>query len=291
MEIIIFVIIITSILLIALSLVMTGRQTIKIDRKYGDLSDTDKSKFLHPNKLAAIFPFTRSFLERSGLGIKLKMKIDAAHIRIGAQAFFNVKLLIMLVGSIVVVVLMQKFDPIIFIVVLGLGYFIPDLYLKSKITKRKKEIIRVLPETIDLLGLCIEAGLDFTNAVKWVVEKTPSTPLMEELVFVLEEIKWGKPRIQALKDMSRRLDIPEISSFVQTIIQAERMGTPVAEAFTILSEDARAQRFHRGERIALQAPIKILLPLIFFIMPVIGIVIGGPILLQFMTGGLLSGIK
>ena len=290
MEIIIFVIIIASILLIALSLVMTGRQTIKIDSKYGDLSDAGKPKFLHPNKLAAIFPFTRSFLERSGLGIKLKMKIDAAHIRIGAQAFFNIKLLIMLVGSIVVVVLMQKFDPIIFIVVLGLGYFIPDLYLKSKITKRKKEIIRVLPETIDLLGLCIEAGLDFTNAVKWVVEKTPSTPLMEELVFVLEEIKWGKPRIQALKDMSRRLDIPEISSFVQTIIQAERMGTPVAEAFTILSEDARAQRFHRGERIALQAPIKILLPLIFFIMPVIGIVIGGPILLQFMTGGLLSGM-
>jgi tight adherence protein C len=91
--------------------------------------------------------------------------------------------------------------------------------------------------------------------------------------------------------MSRRLDIPEISSFVQTIIQAERMGTPVAEAFTILSEDTRMQRFHRGERIALQAPIKILIPLIFFIMPVIGIVIGGPILLQFMAGGLTAGLK
>ncbi|MFY9401799.1 MAG: type II secretion system F family protein [Candidatus Omnitrophota bacterium] len=291
MEIIIFVIIITSILLVGLGLVMSGKQTIKMDKQYGDLSDTHSTNLLRSNKLSAIFPFTRSFLEKSGLGIKLKMKIDAAHLNIGVQAFFNVKLLIMLVGAIVVVVLMQKFDPIIFIVVLGLGYFIPDLYLKSKITKRKKEIVRVLPETIDLLGLCIEAGLDFTNAVKWVVEKTPSTPLMEELVFVLEEIKWGKPRIQALKDMSRRLDISEISSFVQTIIQAERMGTPVAEAFTILSEDARAQRFHRGERIALQAPIKILLPLIFFIMPVIGIVIGGPILLQFMTGGLLSGMK
>lgn len=290
MEIIIFVIIITSVLLIALSLVISGKQTIKMDKQYGDLSGTDSSKLIHSNKLAAIFPFTRSFLEKSGLGVKLKMKIDAAHLRIGAQAFFNVKLLIMLIGSIVVVVLMQKLDPIILIVVLGLGYLIPDLYLKRKITKRKKEIIRVLPETIDLLGLCIEAGLDFTSAVKWVAEKTPSTALMEELVFVLEEIKWGKPRIQALKDMSRRLDIPEISSFVQTIIQAERMGTPVAEAFTILSEDARAQRFHRGERIALQAPIKILIPLIFCIMPVIGIVIGGPILLQFMTGGLLSGM-
>jgi tight adherence protein C len=171
-----------------------------------------------------------------------------------------------------------------------LGYIVPDFILKRKIAKRKYLIARGLPETVDLLGLCIEAGLDFVNAVKWVIDKTPSTPMIEELAFVLEEIKWGKPRIQALKDMSRRLEIPDISSFVQTIIQAERMGTPVAEAFTILSEDARAQRFRRGERIALQAPIKILLPLIFFIMPVIGIVIGGPILLQFMQGGL-TGLK
>jgi len=85
------------------------------------------------------------------------------------------------------------------------------------------------------------------------------------------------------------LNVPEVSSFVQTLVQAERMGTPVSEAFTILSEDARLQRFHRGERIALQAPIKILIPLIFCILPVIGIVVGGPIFLQFMQGGVFEG--
>ena len=167
---------------------------------------------------------------------------------------------------------------------------LPEIYLKQKIAKRKELITRRLPETVDLLGLCIEAGLDFVSAVKWVVDKTPGTAMTEELTFVIEEIRWGKPRIQALKDMSHRLNITEMSSFVQTIIQADRMGTPVAEAFAIISEDTRAQRFHRGQRIALQAPIKILLPLIFFIMPVIGIVIGGPILLQFMQGGL-TGLK
>jgi tight adherence protein C len=238
-----------------------------------------------------IFPFSRGFLEKTGLYGKIKLQLDGAHSRMTPIEFFNIKLFLMLALSVGSVIALGKADPMIILVALGLGYYVPQIYLKKKLSKRKDAIVRVLPETIDLLGLCIEAGLDFGSAVRWVIEKTTMNPATEELAVVLEEIKWGKPRIQALKDMSRRLDIPEISSFVQTIIQAERMGTPVAEAFTILSEDTRAQRFHRGERIALQAPIKILVPLIFCIMPVIGIVIGGPILLQFMQGGLGAGIK
>ena len=241
--------------------------------------------------LAKVFPFSRNFLERIGMYAKIKLQLDSAHSHITPVEFFNIKLFFMLLLSIGSVFAFNKADPVIIFIALCLGYFLPQVYIKKRIAKRKAAIVRVLPETIDLLGLCIEAGLDFTNAVRWVIDKTPMNPATEELTLVLEEIKWGKPRIQALKDMSRRLDIPEISSFVQTIIQAERMGTPVAEAFTILSEDTRMQRFHRGERIALQAPIKILIPLIFFIMPVIGIVIGGPILLQFMSGGLTAGLK
>jgi tight adherence protein C len=235
--------------------------------------------------LSGVFP-TRALLEKIGLLARLKKNIDAAHISISPEGFFNLKIIIMVFLVIVSIVADGKFNPVFVSLALILGYVIPDLILKRKIAKRKYLITRGLPETVDLLGLCIEAGLDFVNAVKWVIDKTPPSPMIEELAFVLEEIKWGKPRIQALKDMSRRLEIPEISSFVQTIIQAERMGTPVAEAFTILSEDSRAQRFHRGERIALQAPIKILVPLIFCILPVIGIVIGGPILLNFLTNKL-----
>lgn len=248
--------------------------------------NSNRHNFTLPHVAPISIPFIQNILERTGLGASFKRKIDAAHVRLSAQIFFLLKIAIAVLLFIAGMVILGKFSPFLIIALL-IGYLLPDLYLKMKINKRKAQIIRVMPETIDLLGLCIEAGLDFTNAVKWVIDKTPSTPLIEELAFVLEEIKWGKPRTQALKDMSRRLDIPEVTSFVQTIIQAERMGTPVAEAFAILSEDSRMQRFHRGERIALKAPIKILFPLIFFIMPVIGIVIGGPILLQFMQGGLL----
>lgn len=243
----------------------------------------------HGDFLGRIFP-SELFLRRMGMDVKLKNALEAAHTNLSVQAFFNLKILIclLLVGAVVAIT--GKAEPPLVVIAIAAGFILPDFYLKRMVAKRKALIVRGLPETVDLLGLCIEAGLDFVNAAKWVIDKTPRTPMTEELLFVIDEIKWGKPRVQALKDMSRRLEIREITSFVQTIIQAERMGTPIAEAFTILSEDARAQRFHRGERIALQAPIKILFPLIFFIMPVIGIIVGGPILMTFMQGGI-AGLK
>lgn len=285
MEIIIFLFIIGSIGLIIWGIVAFRQSSIlRIP------NDNLSIKLPKPGlDFSKVLP-TEAFLGSSKMFIGIKKLLDTAHINMSAAAFFNIKILLCIFLALISIMAAGKADPLLIIIAVALGYIIPVFYLKRRITKRRNLLIRTLPETVDLLGLCIEAGLDFTSAAKWVIDKTPSTPMIEELAFVIEEVKWGKPRIQALKDMSHRLNIPEVSSFVQTIIQADRMGTPIAEAFSILSEDSRAQRFHRGERIALQAPIKILLPLIFFIMPVIGIVIGGPILLQFMQGGL-SGLK
>lgn len=285
MDILIYLLIIAAIGLITWGIASSRLALTMRMQKNSSITKAQRKNF----DLGRILP-TRLFLEKTGIFIKLKNSIDAGHVSISPEGFFNLKVLIIIVFVAASIVILGKVDFIFIFISVVAGYILPNFYLKRKIAKRKYQIARRLPETVDLLGLCIEAGLDFVNAVKWVIDKTPGTAMTEELVFVLDEIKWGKPRIQALKEMSHRLDIPEISSFVQTIIQAERMGTPVAEAFAILSEDARAQRFHRGERIALQAPIKILLPLIFFIMPVIGIVIGGPILINFMQGGL-TGLK
>jgi len=285
MDILIYLLIISAVVLISWAMASSWRVSAMRLKQDGLIEKTKKPLF----DLSKLFP-TRDILERTGVLVKIKSKVDAAHVNISPVAFFNLKIIIMFTFAALSIIATNKIDPIYISISLAIGYIIPEIYLKQKLTKRKNLISRRLPETVDLLGLCIEAGLDFVSAVRWVIDKTPGTAMTEELAFVVEEIKWGKPRIQALKDMSRRLDIPEMTSFVQTIIQADRMGTPVAEAFTIISEDARAQRFHRGQRIALQAPIKILLPLIFFIMPVIGIVIGGPILLQFMQGGL-TGLK
>ena len=123
-------------------------------------------------------------------------------------------------------------------------------------------------------------------ALRWVVEKSKETPLRDELTQILQEIKMGKSRRQALKDMSQRLNIPDISSFVRTLIQTDRIGTPISEALAIISEDCRLSRFRRGERLALQAPMKMLIPLIFFILPTVAIIVGGPVFLQFSQAGL-----
>lgn len=284
MEIVIFLLILGSITLVVWSLAFSRPSAFHMPQ------DGVNVKFQRPKfDFAQILP-TGPLLRNTGIEASLKKNLDAAHISISPGVFFNLKIVLCVLLPALAVVVIGKADFLIIIICIGIAYIIPDFILKRKISRRKYLIARRLPETVDLLGLCIEAGLDFVSSVKWVIERTPHTAMTEELAFVVDEIKWGKPRVQALRDMSRRLEIPEMSSFVQTIIQAERMGTPVAEAFTILSEDARAQRFHRGERTALQAPIKILLPLIFFIMPVIGIVVGGPILLAFMQGGI-SGLK
>ena len=165
----------------------------------------------------------------------------------------------------------------------AVGFFLPSLWLNARIAKRQRAIVRVLPEIIDLLSLCIGAGLDFLGALNKVVVAKAFTkePLIEELSLVLQEIKLGKRRFEALKAMAKRVNVQEVSSFVRTLVQADRMGTPIGEVLVIHSEDIRFQRFTRAEREALKAPIKILIPLIFCIMPCVAIIVGAPIFLQF----------
>jgi tight adherence protein C len=234
--------------------------------------------------LSVLFPFTKPILEKTRWDVPIKHKIDAAHINMTPAEFVNLKLI--LTFGLAAVFLVVRSGTVLFIGLAALiGFMLPDLYLRNKRAKRCHEIVMFLPETVDLLTMCVEAGFDFTSALKWIIEKTTPNPMIEELAFVLEEIKWGKPRMQAIKDMGKRLGMPEVNSFVQTLKQSETLGTPVAEALSNLAEDTRHQRFLRGERIAMQAPVKMLIPLIFCILPVIGIVVAAPVLIQFTKGG------
>lgn len=239
--------------------------------------------------LSNILPFSQRLLAILKLDVKIKKQLEACHTQLTVAGFFNLKLLLISFLLIVAMAGLGKRDPAALAVCTILGYIIPDIWLNARIRRRKNAIISLLPETIDLLGLCVEAGLDFVASLKWIIDKTVSVnPLIEELAFLVEEVKWGKSRAQALKDMAKRLNITEINSFAQYLIQAERLGTPVTEAFKIISVDTREERFQRGQRLALQAPIKILIPLIFCMLPAIGIIIAGPIFLQFMQGGIMK---
>lgn len=246
------------------------------------------AKTYHKRKMfpifSILFPFTKLILERTHWDVTVKNKIDAARVSMTPAEFVNLKIILMLaLGGLFFVI---QSGAVLFVTIAAfIGFIMPDFYLRRKMAKRRYEIVLYLPETVDLLTLCVEAGFDFTSALKWIIEKTTPNPMIEELAFVLEEVKWGKPRMQAIKDMGKRLAIPEVNSFVQTLKQAENLGTPVAEALSNLAEDTRHQRFLRGERIAMQAPVKMLVPLIFCILPVIVIVVAAPVLIQFTKGG------
>lgn len=162
------------------------------------------------------------------------------------------------------------------------GYMVPEFWLKGRIKKIKAVMVKELPDAIDLLGLCVNAGLDFMLSLKWVVEKSTPSVMIDELNTVLQEINVGKTRRDAIRDLAARYELPDLSTFSRTLIQADKMGTSVTEALNILSEDMRISRYRRGEQLALKAPMKMLVPLLLFIFPVVGILVAGPILIDFM---------
>lgn len=166
----------------------------------------------------------------------------------------------------------------------GIGFILPDIQARAKARARRRTIIRLLPTVVDLLTLCIGAGMDFLIALNRVIsiKRFQGEPLIAELAAAMQEIKLGKRRAEALKAMAKRVDVQELSSFVRTIVQADRMGTPISDVLNVHAEDLRLERFMVAERAALKAPIKILFPLIFFIMPCVAIIVAAPIFIQFL---------
>jgi len=161
-------------------------------------------------------------------------------------------------------------------------FFLPNMDVSGRRKARQLEIQFAMPYVVDLLTLSIEAGLDFMGAIGRVVEKAPDSPLVEELSIVLKDIQLGKTRAQALRSMADRIDMGEINSFVAVLISADQMGASVGTVLRAQSDSMRNERLTRAEKLGAQASQKILIPLIFFIMPAVFLVIFGPYILQMM---------
>jgi tight adherence protein C len=159
------------------------------------------------------------------------------------------------------------------------GFLIPDLFLKSRFNQRKEEIQDNLPDVLDLLTVSVEAGLGFDAALVKVVEKIRGV-VSHEFSRVLQEIKMGKPKRDALRDLGSRSGVDDLVAFVGAIIQADQLGVSIGNVLRIQSEQMRQKRRQRAEEKAMKAPIKMLIPLILFIFPTIFIVVLGPAALQ-----------
>ncbi len=157
----------------------------------------------------------------------------------------------------------------------GAGLFLPDILLYNTGVKRQQVIQKALPDGIDLLTISVEAGLGFDAAVQQVAKNTDG-PLAGELFRVLQEMQIGKSRSEAFKAMMDRTDVPELRGFVTSLVQADSFGIPIANVLREQSKEMRSKRHQRAEEKAQQVPVKILFPLIFFILPALFVVILGP---------------
>jgi tight adherence protein C len=183
-------------------------------------------------------------------------------------------------------VLMLKFNFIAIFVMAAIAYYYPDIWLHETTLNRKKSLSKDLPFCMDFLTLSIEAGMSFQGAIAKVVKKGAKGPIREELEKMLQDLRLGLVRREALLAFAQRTDLFEIRAFTTALIQADRLGTPIGKALRIQSDLRRTERFHRIEKTAQEAPVKLLLPLILFILPAVFIIILGPVALKFMAEGL-----
>jgi len=161
----------------------------------------------------------------------------------------------------------------------GLGYYMPVMSLGSKISKRQNEIIRSLPDALDLLTICVEAGLGFDASMAKVAEKWDNE-LSLAFNRAIQEMQLGKLRREVLRDMADRMDVRDMSTFVAAIIQADQLGVSIARVLRIQSDTMRMRRRQRAEELARMAPIKMLPAIAFLIFPAIFIVLLGPAVIQ-----------
>lgn len=156
-----------------------------------------------------------------------------------------------------------------------IGFVLPVLWIRSKINGRKKEIIKSLPDAMDLLTIAVEAGMGFDGALQKVAEKWDNE-LSRGFAKVVHEMRLGVIRREALRNMSSNMDVPDVTSFVAAIIQADQLGVSIAKILRVQSEQMRTKRRQRAEEQANKAPIKMLFPMVFLIFPALFVVLLGP---------------
>ena len=163
-----------------------------------------------------------------------------------------------------------------------LGFYLPDIYLKLKIRRRKDKIVKGFPDALDLLVVCVEAGMGLDAAINRVAEeiRLSSQVISDEFKILNLELRAGKSRIEALRNLGVRTDVEEVRSFATLLVQTDRFGTSVAQALRVHSDSMRIRRYQKAEELAAKLPVKLMFPLIFFIFPAIFVVVVGPAAIQ-----------
>ncbi len=209
-----------------------------------------------------------------------KMLVTAGYDQIiKAESFVGLRFVNLIIGLILLGLFVAANKPLYGIVIPALLYLYPSVWLKSITQKRHKEILKALPNILDLLTLSVQAGKDFITSLKDILDRRKIDAIGEELGRTFQEIQLGKKRQQALKDLGLRVRLPELTSIVNAIVQAEEMGVSIGELLAIQGDQLRNKRFSEAEKLANEAPVKIIPVIAIFIFPAVLIVLMVPMLL------------
>jgi tight adherence protein C len=214
-------------------------------------------------------------LQKTGVGYLLNAEQFVALRFVSAFITFGL-------GLLIVTAISPQQAGLILLVSPFAGYFFPLVWLSDTRKRRQVSVIRTLPVYLDFITMAVEAGLNLQGALQQAMNKGPGGPLKNEFSIVMRDLRSGLSRADALKRMADRLDVKDITSFVNAMIQAERMGSSMAKTLRLQSDQRRTERFQRAEKQAMQAPVKLIFPLIAFIFPVTFIVLGFPIVMKFL---------
>jgi tight adherence protein C len=203
----------------------------------------------------------------------------------GVEGLLAIKAAAVAVGATLIPLAMAalgaSFGPVVLWAIMGgaFGFFLPDLWIAKKGVARQDDIRRMLPETIDLMAIAVQAGMGLEGAIELVARKLPG-PLGEELQRLLQEIQLGSSRRQALQKLRGRTEIQELSTFAMALIQADTIGSPVSEVLQTHAKEMRLMRRQRAREVAAKLPVKLLFPLLLTIFPALMIIVIGPAIIS-----------
>jgi tight adherence protein C len=215
-------------------------------------------------------------LERAGLRFELS-----------ADEFLALKAgaLVVAIGFALVVYVAAVQNLLVVAAVIFLGFIFPDVRLQAAVQKQQNKFLRALPGFLDLLALSVEAGMGFDAAVLRLTEVLEPGPLIWRFQAFLRSVNVGKTRVEALREMSQKVDLPDFTTFANVVIQATETGASMGPVLRTASADMLSRRFDRAEKAAHELPVKILLPLFIFVFPATFVMVLGPVYFQFIASG------
>ncbi|MBS3758446.1 MAG: type II secretion system F family protein [Desulfobacterales bacterium] len=267
----------------------TQVELLRLENDYRAKNETGVALFNRLRPLIEVLAAYNSKLNLTGYEKKITKKLihSGNALQLIPMEFLAIKELTAVFGALVGAYFVVLIDatPFFILICAGVAFFLPNLKLNDVITKRRHSIFLDLPFSMDLLTLAVEAGMTFYSGLSELVKKGREGPLQEELDKMLQEMRLGVPQRDALAAFSERLNMYEVRSFVAAVNQAEKLGAPLGQTLRTQSEVRRNERFQMAEKMAQEAPVKMLGPLALFIFPAVFIVILLPIFMQFRMGG------